>query len=96
MRGARGGVGVCYVLLVRCGARWCARLQATVALATTATRHGTGELRPWWKMELGDGNGGGEHGERSQSSQQSRGGGQRARGGPGDGESTGEGSGARG
>ena len=54
MQGARGGVGACYVLLVRCGARWCARLRAKVALATTATRHGGGELRPWWKMELGD------------------------------------------
>ena len=29
-----------------------------MALATTATRHGGGELRPWWKMELGDGNSG--------------------------------------
>ena len=69
MQGARGGVGACYVLLVRCGARWCARLRATTAPATVVTRHGGGELLGPAERRLGYGNEREEEGEWKSSSQ---------------------------
>ena len=68
MQGAREGVGACYVLLVRCGARWCARLRATTAPAMAATRHGGGELRSSRGRQLRHGNGREKRGERWRSS----------------------------
>ena len=43
--------------------QWSKPEELGLAVASAATRHGGGELRPWWKMELGDGNGGGSEGE---------------------------------
>ena len=48
LQGVWGGVGAFYVLLVMCGARWCARLGATATVATTATSPAAWSARSRW------------------------------------------------